>query len=64
LVIKPIRIAFMGRSKPSDRHRARTEIDKLREENEQLRELVAHLSKLVLVRIAEAAKLRSAVGCR
>jgi hypothetical protein len=46
----------MGHSKQSNRYRARSEIDELREENKQLRELVAHLSKLVLVRIAEAAK--------
>jgi hypothetical protein len=44
------------RSKPSNRHRVRSEIDELRDENRQLRELVAHLSKLVLIRIAEAAK--------
>jgi hypothetical protein len=46
----------MGRSKQSNRHRARSEIDELREENKQLREVVAHLSKLVLIRIAEGAK--------
>jgi hypothetical protein len=55
-VIKPIRITFMGRSKQSNRHRVRSEIDELRNENRRLRELVAHLSKLVLTRIAEAAK--------
>jgi hypothetical protein len=38
------------------KHKIKTvnEIEELREENRQLRELVAHLSKLVLVRIAEA----------
>jgi hypothetical protein len=46
----------MGRSKQSNRHRVRSEIDELRNENRRLRELVAHLSKLVLTRIAEAAK--------
>jgi hypothetical protein len=55
-VVKPIRIAFMGRSKQPNRHRIRSEIDELRDENRRLRELVAHLSKLVLTRIAEAAK--------
>jgi hypothetical protein len=54
-VVKPIRIAFMGRSKQSNRC-IRSEIDELRDENRRLRELIAHLSKLVLTRIAEAAK--------
>jgi len=54
----------MGRIQRSDRHRAqaqphrsiktRNEIEELREENRQLRELVAHLSKLALGRITEA----------
>jgi hypothetical protein len=43
----------MGRSKQL---RARNEIQELREENRQLRELVAHLSQLALTRITEAAK--------
>jgi hypothetical protein len=43
----------MGRSKQL---RARNEIKELREENRQLRELVAHLSQLALTRITEAAK--------
>jgi hypothetical protein len=56
----------MGRIQRSDRHRAqalpkrkvktRNEIEELREENRQLRELVAHLSKLALGRISEAAE--------
>ena len=54
----------MGRLQRADRHRAQappkrkvktqTEIEELREENRQLRELVAHLSKLALGRITEA----------
>src|SRR6516165_2881478 len=43
----------MGRSKQL---RARNEIKELREENRQLRELVAHLSQPALNRITEAAK--------
>ena len=43
----------MGRSKQL---RARNEIEELREENRRLRKLVAHLSQLALIRIAEAAK--------
>jgi hypothetical protein len=56
----------MGRTPRSDRHRAQAlpkpkiqpqnEIEQLREENRQLRELVAHLAKLTLDRIADAAK--------
>jgi hypothetical protein len=56
----------MRRIQRSDRHRAqalpkrkvriRNEIEKLREENRQLRELVAHLSQLALARITEAAE--------
>jgi hypothetical protein len=55
----------MGRILRSDRHRAslpkrkvktRNKIEELREENRKLRELVAHLSKLALTRIAEAAE--------
>ena len=56
----------MGRIQRSDRHRVqalpkrkvktRNEIEELREENRQLRELVAHLSKLALGRISEAAE--------
>jgi hypothetical protein len=55
----------MGRLQRADRHRAQalpkrkvktqTEIEELREENRRLRELVAHLSKLALGRITEAA---------
>ena len=54
----------MGRIQRSDRHRVqalpkrkvkiRNEIEELREKNRQLRELVAHLSKLALGRISEA----------
>jgi hypothetical protein len=36
--------------------KTRNEIEELREENRQLRELVAHLSKLALGRISEAAE--------
>lgn len=56
----------MGRIQRADRHRAQalpkrkvktqTEIEELREENRRLRELVAHLIKLALGRIAEAAE--------
>jgi hypothetical protein len=48
----------MGRIQRSGRRKIRTlnEIEELREENRQLRELVAHLSKLVLVRIADATR--------
>ena len=56
----------MGRTQRSDRHRTQalpkrkvktqTEIEELREENRRLRELVAHLSKLALGRITEAAE--------
>ena len=56
----------MGRRQRPDRHRAQalpkrkvktqTEIEELREENRRLRELVAHLSKLALGRITEAAE--------
>jgi len=55
----------MGRLQRADRHRAQalpkrkvktqTEIEELREENRRLRQLVAHLSKLALGRITEAA---------
>jgi hypothetical protein len=57
----------MGRLQRADRHRAQalpkrkvktqTKIEELREENRRLRELVAHLSKLALGRITEAAEL-------
>jgi hypothetical protein len=56
----------MGRTPRSNRYRAQAlpkpkikppnEIEQLREENRQLRELVAHLTKLTLDRIADAAK--------
>jgi hypothetical protein len=56
----------MGRIQRSDRHRpqalpkrkvkTRNEIEELRQENKRLRELVAHLSKLALGRISEAAE--------
>ena len=55
----------MGRLQRADRHRAQalpkrkvktqTEIEELGEENRRLRQLVAHLSKLALGRITEAA---------
>jgi hypothetical protein len=46
----------MGRIQRSGRRKIRilNEIEELREENRQLRELVAHLSKLALVRIADS----------
>jgi hypothetical protein len=49
---------FMGRIQRSGRRNIRilNEIEELREENRQLRELVAHLSKLVLVQIADATR--------
>ena len=56
----------MGRIQRSNRHRiqalpkrkikTRNEIEELREENRQLRELVAHLSKIALGLITEAAE--------
>jgi len=56
----------MRRLQRSDRHRAQalpkrkvktqTNIAELREENRRLRELVAHLSKLALGQITEAAE--------
>jgi hypothetical protein len=46
------RTQLLPKRKPSTRN----EIEQLREENRQLRELVAHLSKLAVARIAEAAK--------
>jgi hypothetical protein len=56
----------MGHIQRSDRHRAqalsnrkaktRNEIGELREENRQLRELIAHLSKLTVTQITEAAE--------
>jgi hypothetical protein len=56
----------MGRTPRSDRYRAqalpkrkiktRDEIEELREENRKLRELVAHLSKVAVARITEAAE--------
>jgi hypothetical protein len=56
----------MGRTPRSDRYRARAlpkrklktrdEVEELREENRKLRELVAHLSKVALARITEAAE--------
>src|SRR5215471_3864919 len=66
LVIKIKPEINMGRTPRSDRHRAQAlpkpkieskdEIEQLREENRQLRELVAHLAKLTMDRIADAAK--------
>jgi hypothetical protein len=46
------RAQLLPKRKPSTRN----EIEQLREENRQLRELVAHLSKLAIARIAEAAE--------
>jgi len=56
----------MGHVQRSGRHRAqalskhkvktRDKIGELREENRKLRELVAHLSKLALTRIAESSE--------
>jgi hypothetical protein len=46
------RAQLLPKRKPSTRN----EIQQLREENRQLRELVAHLSKLAIARIAEAAQ--------
>jgi transposase-like protein len=56
----------MGRVLRSARHRAQAppkravkaqnEIEELREENRRLRELVAHLSKIALERVTEAAE--------
>ena len=41
---------------PKRKRSTRNEIEELREENRQLRELVAHLSKLAIARITEAAE--------
>jgi hypothetical protein len=41
---------------PQRKVKTQTKIEELREENRRLRELVAHLSKLALGRITEAAK--------
>jgi hypothetical protein len=41
---------------PKRKPGTRNEIEELREENRQLRELVAHLSKLAIARNAEAAE--------
>ena len=38
------------------KRKTRNELEELREENKQLREVVAHLSELVLTQIAEAAE--------
>ena len=46
------RARLLPKRKPSTRN----EIEQLREENRQLRELVAHLSKLAIARITEAAE--------
>jgi hypothetical protein len=46
------RAQLLPKRKPSTRN----EIQQLREENRQLRELVAHLSKPAIARIAEAAE--------
>jgi hypothetical protein len=46
------RAQLLPKRKPSTRN----EIQQLREENRQLRELVAHLSKLAIARIAKAAQ--------
>jgi GTPase involved in cell partitioning and DNA repair len=61
---------FMGHIQRSIRHRiqalpkrkikTRNEIEELREENRQLRELVAHLSKVALARITEAVEAAEA----
>jgi hypothetical protein len=41
---------------PTRKRKARNELEELREENKQLREVVAHLSELVLTQIVEAAE--------
>jgi cell shape-determining protein MreC len=41
---------------PKRKPNTRNEVKQLREENRQLRELVAHLSKLAIARIAGAAE--------
>jgi hypothetical protein len=43
---------------PKRKVKSQNEIEELREENRQLRELVAHLSKLALERITEPAESR------
>src|SRR5262249_17175897 len=50
---------FYGRaaqSRPSRKRKTRNELEEPREENKQLREIVAHLSELVLTQIAGAAE--------
>jgi hypothetical protein len=44
--------------RPSRKRKTRNELEELRQENKQLRETVAHLSKLVLTQIAAAAELK------
>jgi hypothetical protein len=44
--------------RPSRKRKTRNELEELRQENKQLRETVAHLSKLVLTQIAGAAELK------
>ena len=41
---------------PKRKPKSRNELEELREENKQLREVVARLSELVLTQIAEAAE--------
>jgi hypothetical protein len=41
----------VAQTRPSRKRKARNELEELRQENKQLRETVAHLSKLVLTQI-------------
>jgi transposase-like protein len=47
-----------AQNRPSRKRKARNELEELRQENQQLRKTVAHLSKLVLTQIAGAAELK------
>jgi hypothetical protein len=47
---------------PKRKPKSRNELEELREENKQLRELVAHLSELILTRITEAVEPEEAAN--
>jgi hypothetical protein len=47
---------YRARALPKRKLKTRDEVEELREENRKLRELVAHLSKVAVARITEAAE--------
>jgi hypothetical protein len=49
----PLRIQHLPARDPTKLHDDRAEIDALREENAKLRELVIHLSKLVIKKVMD-----------